>query len=115
MEGIWPIVTLSTKNFGDEIEIKVSGSAPGIPEAIKDKIFPPFFTNKEGTEGTGLGLSITHDIVKAHGGSFTTDSVVEFGAEFIGLLLFLKKWMRGNRILFSKSLPIAVRTREILD
>jgi nitrogen-specific signal transduction histidine kinase len=42
---------------------------PGIPDAIKEKIFQAFFTTKPTGQGTGLGLSLSYDIVKAHGGS----------------------------------------------
>ncbi len=42
---------------------------PGIPEAIKDKIFQPFFITKPTGKETGLGLSLSYDILKAHGGA----------------------------------------------
>jgi signal transduction histidine kinase len=59
-----PLVTVSSKNLGDTIEISVSDNGPGIPDAIKDKIFQPFFTSKPTGQGTGLGLSLSYDIVK---------------------------------------------------
>ncbi|HSF54207.1 MAG TPA: ATP-binding protein, partial [Algoriphagus sp.] len=45
-----------------------------IPDAIKDKIFQPFFTTKPTGEGTGLGLSLSYDIVKAHGGELMVET-----------------------------------------
>jgi two-component system, NtrC family, sensor kinase len=68
-----PTVTLSTRNTrspsgGWIVEIKVSDNGGGIPPAILDKIFQPFFTTKPTGQGTGLGLSLAYDIVKAHGG-----------------------------------------------
>lgn len=77
-----PSIKISTKNFGDKIEIAISDNGPGIPESIKDKIFQPFFTTKKGTEGTGLGLSLSYDIVKAHGGTIELDSQPGSGATF---------------------------------
>ncbi len=59
---------------GGMLEISVSDSGPGIPEAIREKIFQPFFTTKEIGKGTGLGLSIAKRIIEGHGGSFGIDS-----------------------------------------
>lgn len=46
--------------------IRISDNGPGIPEKFREKIFDPFFTQKE--EGTGLGLSIAAHIIQRHGG-----------------------------------------------
>jgi len=67
-DGYEPVVSIQTKKMSDKIEIKVSDNGNGIPSAIKDKIFQPFFTTKPTGQGTGLGLSLSYDIVKAHGG-----------------------------------------------
>lgn len=85
LEGYQPLVTVSTKNLGDKIEISVKDNGPGIPEAIKDKIFQPFFTTKPTGQGTGLGLSLSYDIVKAHGGELKVKShpAGKHGTEFI--------------------------------
>ncbi|WP_232826656.1 tetratricopeptide repeat-containing sensor histidine kinase [Cognataquiflexum aquatile] len=71
---IKPTVTVSTKNLGNKIEITIKDNGPGIPDAIKDKIFQPFFTTKPTGQGTGLGLSLSYDIVKAHGGEIRVES-----------------------------------------
>jgi signal transduction histidine kinase len=70
-----PILTLTTRNRGDEIEVRVRDNGIGIPPEIRDKLFQPFFTTKPTGEGTGLGLSISYDIVvQEHGGSIAVDS-----------------------------------------
>jgi len=70
-----PIVTISTKNLGDRIEISVKDNGNGIPDEIKDKILQPFFTTKPTGQGTGLGLSLSYDIVKAHGGELKVETI----------------------------------------
>jgi ligand-binding sensor domain-containing protein/signal transduction histidine kinase len=86
LEGLSPLVKVSTKNLGDKIEITISDNGPGIPDAIKSKIFQPFFTTKPTGQGTGLGLSLSYDIVKAHGGEIKVDSQPGLGTTFIILL-----------------------------
>ena len=63
------MLSATTRNLGDEVEIRIRDNGTGIPPEVKDKMFNPFFTTKPAGEGTGLGLSMTHDIiVKQHGG-----------------------------------------------
>ncbi|WP_334114134.1 sensor histidine kinase, partial [Paucihalobacter sp.] len=77
-----PKVEVSTKRAENGIEITVSDNGPGIPEAIKDKIFQPFFTTKPTGQGTGLGLSLSYDIVKAHGGDLKVETKEDKGSTF---------------------------------
>ncbi|WP_232826657.1 ATP-binding protein [Cognataquiflexum aquatile] len=83
LESFQPMVTITSKNLGDKIEIKVSDNGPGILSSIKDKIFQPFFTTKPTGQGTGLGLSLSYDIVKAHGGELKVETKEGEGSEFI--------------------------------
>lgn len=66
---------------GPGVTLSISDNGPGIPEAIQEKIFQPFFSTKE--EGTGLGLSIASRIVEKHGGSLTLTSREGEGATFV--------------------------------
>ncbi len=61
--------------------LSLSDSGQGIPEALKEKVFQPFFTTKD--EGTGLGLSIAQRIVTEHGGTLTLETNRKGGATFI--------------------------------
>jgi signal transduction histidine kinase len=70
-----PTLTASTRNLGDQVEIRIRDNGTGITHDVKEKMFEPFFTTKPTGEGTGLGLSISHDIiVKQHAGSIDVDT-----------------------------------------
>ena len=73
--GYAPTVAVHTHQQGDHVEIRIRDNGVGIPEAVRQKIFQPFFTTKPSGEGTGLGLSLSYDIVtKGHGGTLTVES-----------------------------------------
>ncbi len=83
-ESYEPTVTVSTKKDSDKILIVVADNGNGIPEAIKEKIFQPFFTTKPAGQGTGLGLSLSYDIIKkAHTGDIYLESKEGEFTEFI--------------------------------
>jgi two-component system nitrogen regulation sensor histidine kinase NtrY len=52
----------------DRVELVVADNGPGIAEAIRDKLFTPYFTTKQSQGGTGLGLAIAHRILSDHDG-----------------------------------------------
>jgi two-component system, cell cycle sensor histidine kinase and response regulator CckA len=78
----------------DYVLIEVKDTGTGIPEAIVDKIFDPFFSTKEVGKGTGLGLSTVYGIIKQTGGFVYVDSVVREGATF---RIFLPRHVAGGR------------------
>ena len=78
------IIIVSTRQVGDEVEIRITDTGPGIPAAIRDKIFDPFFTTKEVGKGTGQGLAIAHTVVvEQHGGQLTFETAEGEGTTFI--------------------------------
>ncbi len=70
----------TTDPTGRVVVIRVSDSGPGIPEAIREKIFEPFYTTKQ--EGTGLGLSIANRIIREHKGCLSVKCRPRKGAVF---------------------------------
>lgn len=79
-----PRVQVRTKKLDDGVEIVIRDNGNGVPEAIREKIFQPFFTTRPPGEGTGLGLSISHDIVtQGHLGQLTVNSEEGQFAEFV--------------------------------
>lgn len=73
-DGFMPTVWLSTRDQGEDVQIKIRDNGPGIPDDIVEKIFNPFFTTKPTNQGTGLGLAITSDIIREHGGTIEVES-----------------------------------------
>jgi signal transduction histidine kinase/ActR/RegA family two-component response regulator len=59
-------VTLRCERRSSWIELTVRDDGPGIPEALRTRIFQPFFTTR--AQGTGLGLANVRKLVQAHGG-----------------------------------------------
>jgi signal transduction histidine kinase len=83
-EGFEPTLSATTKSLGKKVEIRIRDNGTGIPLAVKEKMFNPFFTTKPAGEGTGLGLSMSHDIVvKQHGGKIDVHTEPGAFTEFI--------------------------------
>ena len=79
-----PVISIRTQNLGENVEIRIRDNGNGIPAAVRDKLFAPFFTTKPPGKGTGLGLSISFDIiVQEHSGQLTFETEEGQFAEFI--------------------------------
>ncbi|MBL0883744.1 MAG: two-component sensor histidine kinase [Chitinophagaceae bacterium] len=88
-EGIeyTPQVAITTQRDADQIMIKISDNGAGIPAAIREKIFQPFFTTKPTGKGTGLGLSLSYDIItKGHQGKIEMETKEGSGTTFTIIL-----------------------------
>jgi PAS domain S-box-containing protein len=73
-------IEITSSMEGEYATITISDSGPGVALDLRDKIFDPFYTTKNG--GTGIGLSLSHRIITDHGGSLKVSSSKWGGAEF---------------------------------
>src|SRR5437899_5403815 len=62
--------------------ISVADTGLGMAEAVKSRIFEPFFSTKHQDQGTGLGLSVAYGIVANHGGFIDVTSRRHEGSTF---------------------------------
>ncbi|HMA19922.1 MAG TPA: ATP-binding protein, partial [Gemmatimonadaceae bacterium] len=78
-------VALTIRRRGSDggVEIEVRDTGPGIPPALRERVFEPFFTSKKPGEGTGLGLTVCRTIIDRHGGSIRVDSPSDGGCRFV--------------------------------
>lgn len=82
-------IEVNLREGKDEVEIRIMDNGPGVPEAIRDRLFQPF-TSYGKQNGIGLGLTISQKIVQDHGG--------KVGLESTGL----------GRTVFRLTLPILI-------
>jgi signal transduction histidine kinase len=79
-----PTLRVSSRDLGDQVEVRVRDNGVGMPREVREKLFTPFFTTKPTGEGTGLGLSISYEIVvRQHGGTIAVDSRPGEFTEFV--------------------------------
>jgi signal transduction histidine kinase len=71
-------------DFSDQcyVRLSVSDTGDGIPAAIQQRIFQPFFTTKAPGKGTGLGLAMVAACVADSGGAITVQSTLGEGTRF---------------------------------
>ncbi len=76
----------------DTLFIRIEDNGTGMSEAVKKKIYEPFFTTKDVGVGTGLGMSIVYNTIKKHNGHINLDSAEGLGTTFtIELQLIFKE------------------------
>ncbi|MCH2142416.1 MAG: ATP-binding protein [Phycisphaerales bacterium] len=71
---------IQAERLGDQVQVHVRDTGPGIPTDKLDEIFLPYVSGRQG--GTGLGLPTTRRIIDEHGGRLSVASEVGRGTEF---------------------------------
>jgi len=66
------LVTVARRRHKLALELQVIDDGPGVPEGIRDRIFNPLVSGREG--GSGLGLALAQTYVQNHGGTLECDS-----------------------------------------
>jgi two-component system nitrogen regulation sensor histidine kinase GlnL len=66
-------VTIGKQRYRLALELHVQDNGPGVPESIRDRIFHPLVSGREG--GSGLGLTLAQTFVQQHRGTIEYDSV----------------------------------------
>jgi len=74
-------VRVSSHVIGGTCHINIEDDGPGLPKAVAEQVFDPYYTTKPG--GTGLGLSITRGIVEEHGGAIELKSALGQGCRVL--------------------------------
>src|SRR3990170_6202268 len=66
-------VTLARQRYKLALELQVVDNGPGIPEALRERIFYPLVSGRDG--GSGLGLTLSQTFVQHHQGMIECESV----------------------------------------
>jgi signal transduction histidine kinase len=74
-------VRLAARERGAALEISVEDAGPGVPPALRERIFEPFFSTRADRPG-GLGLAISKRIVEEAGGSIAVEDAPGGGSRF---------------------------------
>lgn len=81
------VLTISTKNVGNNIRIEFADNGMGIEKSNLPLIFEPFARfntdNKHYVKGYGLGLDYVNNVVKYHKGTITVESELHKGSTFV--------------------------------
>jgi two-component system nitrogen regulation sensor histidine kinase GlnL len=65
-------VTLARKRYRHALDIGIIDNGPGIPDAIRERVFYPLVSGRDG--GSGLGLTLAQNFISQHHGTVTFES-----------------------------------------
>jgi PAS domain S-box-containing protein len=71
---------ISSYLLENQVVVSVQDNGPGVPEAVRNKLFDRFFSTKR--EGMGMGLAISRSLIEEHGGRIWMENAPEGGAVF---------------------------------
>jgi len=94
-------LTLRALRSDGEAQLEIQDTGPGIPPAIRDKIFNLYFTTKK--SGSGIGLAMTYRILQLHNGSVHFDTRSGQGTTFYLNLPLVRSEQGQQRDLVAQS------------
>ena len=101
-------IAVSVHRVGDMAELRVRDTGVGIPAEAIPKLFERFnrVPNMPSRthEGSGIGLALVHELVKLHGGSVRTESIVGQGSTFVVTIPFGQSHLASGQLGGSRSL-----------
>ncbi|MEO0327577.1 MAG: HAMP domain-containing sensor histidine kinase [Pseudomonadota bacterium] len=74
-------LNVTAERFGPELVIRIKDTGPGIPDAIREKIFEAFQGSTK-VGGSGLGITIAAELVRSHGGTIVIENTGTEGTCF---------------------------------
>ncbi len=79
--GVSPVIQIDgDARDAEHVRVSITDNGPGVPDAVRDRVFQPFFTTR--TEGTGLGLAIVQKVIVTHNGRVWATAGESGGARF---------------------------------
>lgn len=90
---------------GHYICLSVEDTGCGMPEAVLERIFDPYYTTKEEGKGTGLGLSTVYSIVKSYQGEISVKSTPGQGSCFTVMLPVVEVAPRSETLMNQGGFP----------
>jgi Na+/proline symporter/signal transduction histidine kinase len=76
-------VVVEAEAIGDLLRIRIVDRGTGIDDAVRERMFEPFYTTKAPGHGTGLGLPLAHSIVREHLGRIEVQSALGKGTTVV--------------------------------
>lgn len=76
-------VALSAHAVGDGVQLRCSDNGPGIPQALRERVFEAFFSTKPAGGGTGLGLAMALGLMERHRARIRIEDAAPSGAVFV--------------------------------
>lgn len=80
------LTVTSGVNEDGAVEVVLADTGCGMSDAVKNKLFQPYYTTKKGRGGSGMGMFLSRNIVKEHGGRLLVSSQPNEGTVVVVIL-----------------------------